>query len=690
MNLRQKIYLEDITSKICCFFCACATYPSGRVCEENSDKIQKKFKKCDKVKLFNQNFYVYLFINISVTTVINNSLILNGKKWKFWQKIILLPQFSPRHEVKNQNKQTKLVKHAVILKKYCQFLIKQINVNHEASVCLIVTISCGFISVHFLSHSRYRNKRDDVHNQLLVQPGYLQYNVKGDVRKRSEVMFILIKKCGDVETNPGPLDISPVNKQNLIVTSYNVQGLNNIHKVKRLFNKLNKLEFKNNCIINLQETHLTGGNVFKYHWKGDYVASKGTRASCGVAILFNPNYFDAIISKKVDENGRFCSLTASKNLEVFHFINIYAPNNHYESCNFFNSLIPHLDDVLSQHPLANLVISGDFNVVFDPKVDSIGRNQSRQETKVIKIFNQIKTLHNLIDSYRSIHKFGGFTWKRNNPTYLRSRLDHVFVSKNLSQKLISCSVSYSLDESDHSLVLSEFDIGNVRYGPGIIRCNATILDDEVTRMKIIDNVNAKMSEDTGNYNPHEKLDYFKYLLRAEILKEGKLKSKVEKSRLEISNNEVSILKAKLDKLLLERHNGNTQNDSDIESVKIAIEIAEEPINELKLNESKKLIFRSKAKWAEEGEKSTKYFLNLLKYRQNKMILRKITANGQTFHKQDEISKAIENFYKKLYAKQPELKPLQDDSTLFSDMPQLDEIDREMLSQVINLDELRPL
>ncbi len=66
-----------------------------------------------------------------------------------------------------------------------------------------------------------------------------------------------------------------------------------------------------------------------------------------------------------------------------------------------------------------------------------------------------------------------------------------------------------------------------------------------------------------------------------------------------------------------------------------------------------------------------------------MILRKITANGQTFHKQDEISKAIETFYKNLYTKQPNLKPVEnDDNTLFADLPQLNEEDKSMLSQAI--------
>ncbi len=63
----------------------------------------------------------------------------------------------------------------------------------------------------------------------------------------------LILLSHDVELNPGPNH----NKQNLTICTYNVNGIKDFKKLKRVTNFLNKLPFKNNCIINLQETHLT-------------------------------------------------------------------------------------------------------------------------------------------------------------------------------------------------------------------------------------------------------------------------------------------------------------------------------------------------------------------------------------------------------------------------------------------------
>jgi ATP-dependent Clp protease ATP-binding subunit ClpC len=94
----------------------------------------------------------------------------------------------------------------------------------------------------------------------------------------------------------------------------------------------------------------------------------------------------------------------------------------------------------------------------------------------------------------------------------------------------------------------------------------------------------------------------------------------------------------------------------------------EVIENLKKEESKRLIFRSKAKWVEEGEKSTKYFLNLLKDRQKKMLIRKITSNGTTHFKQDEISKAIQKFYEGLYKENANVKKTALNDKFLKDLP----------------------
>jgi len=323
-----------------------------------------------------------------------------------------------------------------------------------------------------------------------------------------------------------------------------------------------------------------------------------------------------------------------------------------------------------------------------PHVDAIGRAQSKQEKKVIDFINSENITNNLKDTYRLQNTYGGFTWGRNNPVYLRSRLDYIFAGKELINHLLASSVTFSLQESDHGFLFSEFSIDNIEYGPGIIRANAGLLDDPDTKDKVLRILRTDLDDSRARgWNPHLILDHHKYTLRQALIKEGKLKRNRDRSTYEHSCQEIDTLKIVLDKELVKISLGESYDQSKVDRLRQAIEIAEVPLNELKLEETKKLIFRSRAKWSEEGEKSNKYFLNLLKHRQKQMQIRKIISNGSTFYKQDEISKAINSFYRNLYKKQENLKPIDNDDELFKDLPTLNETEKSELEKPLNINEI---
>jgi exonuclease III len=518
---------------------------------------------------------------------------------------------------------------------------------------------------------------------------------KSNKTKNRYYQHLKLLLSNDIEQNPGPQNnpLELQNPKNQVIFTYNLQGCKDFKKLKRVMNYFNKQKCSSNCIINLQETHLENINKLPYHWKKGNIQSIARGNSGGVAILFNESYFDEIINSHSDKNGRFCSFTALKNEETYIYLNVYALNDHYKSFEFFNEVETWLTDMYRKHPSANIIISGDFNFIFDPTKDSIGRNNKAQEQKLANHTIRLMTRLNLIDAYREKHKWGGFTWGRNNPTYMRSRLDHILVSKKIQDNIIQAYTTKTPYESDHSLVYIELDMQETQYGPGIKRCNSDLLNTESVNIRVKSELSNIANEIPKHWNPHQKLDYMKMHTRNILIKIGKEKAKETKSALEYNNAELQLLNDKLDKTLIELQKNKTvcskSNLKTVDRLKEAIEQIEIENQDLKEQHSKRLIFRSRAKWAEEGEKSNKYFLNLLKHRQSKMIIRKLVSNGITHTEQNEISKAITIFYKDLYKNKGEtFKPTSEEfREICKDLPKLQESEKESLKKPITKQEL---
>ena len=309
--------------------------------------------------------------------------------------------------------------------------------------------------------------------------------------------------------------------------------------------------FSKRCVINLQETHISQTSNIEYQWKFGSVQSCTQNNSGGVAILYNKTYFDEIIETRSDDEGRMCSFTASKNGETFVYINIYAPNDHYKAINFFEKMESWLFEATEKHPEVKVVISGDFNFIFDHNIDSIGRNTKAQEINVSNLVKRIMTRYNLVDTYRSIHKWGGFTWGRDNPHYIRSRLDHVLVSKSKEVDIIQSYTTKLPNESDHSLIYSEFNMNELVYGPGIKRCNSDLLNCNETLARVENNIIKYIKSIPAHWNAHQKLDYIKMETRKELLKEGRKVARKEKNELDYNNQEIDLLNKEMEKLLIE-------------------------------------------------------------------------------------------------------------------------------------------
>jgi len=167
----------------------------------------------------------------------------------------------------------------------------------------------------------------------------------------------------------------------------------------------------------------------------------------------------------------------SADINGIKIINVYVPNgSNLESkkfeykINWLNCLASFLDEQEKKGKL--ICLMGDFNVapsnldIHDPEKYEGGIMASRTERNALD--NVLKG--RLIDSFRIFEKnTGHWSWwdYRNNAYELNKgwRIDHIYISKELSSKLKSCVIDSSpranLRPSDHAPVMIDLNLNEI-------------------------------------------------------------------------------------------------------------------------------------------------------------------------------------------------------------------------------------
>jgi hypothetical protein len=264
----------------------------------------------------------------------------------------------------------------------------------------------------------------------------------------------------------------------------------------------------------------------------------------------------------------------------------------------------------------------------------------------------------MTDAYRFIHEEGGFTWKRGN---CYSRLDYFFVSNQILSNITSADIDWAFESSDHAAVQINFLFEDrPKKGPGIVKVNTKILEDPNIEKQIGIEIEEMMKQVDESWNPHMKLEFLKMTIRTVF------SSKVSEVRKHI-NSEIVELEEEINQFeefklntLFRTDNSEEVNKIRMMKIDIAINNLKAKLCQLRNKQNDKLTFVSKAKWFEYGEKSNKFFLNLMNSRQNQKLISKISDGSKMYHGQEEVTKGITDFYRKLYEKHLDLKSNDDD------------------------------
>ena len=412
--------------------------------------------------------------------------------------------------------------------------------------------------------------------------------------------------------------------------SLNANGLKDDVKRRAVFRKL-----QNKCkgIIFLQETHSTPEveHVWRNEWGGDIVFSHGESNSRGVAVLF-PRDFEVKINDCVtDKKGRMILLSLSIEDDTCILINVYAPTRDQKTEQ--NQFIKELGQNLSAFEGQTVLIGGDFNFYMDPQVDKLDSMSHQNDNPLYrKEIQSLLEAHELTDVWQVLNPaVRRYSWRRGR---CASRLDYWFISEHLLNSVHEVDILPGF-HSDHSIVTVSLGTEQPKRGRGLWKFNTSLLHNTeyVTKIKnIIKDMDEHLSylEDKGLKWEMIKMKIRDFTIPFTV----KIKKKNNKIKQDLQRN-LDLLHQKID------------TDSS-ESIINEYYSAKHELEQIEKHEACGIMIRSKAKWIEEGEKNTKYFLSLEKRNYCNKLITQIQVGDTVIDNQEDILKEEKYFYENLY------------------------------------------
>jgi len=496
-----------------------------------------------------------------------------------------------------------------------------------------------------------------------------------------------ILQAGDVETNPGPEDTEESkrnvrgqrNKASMVtemeVITYNCRGLKEYKKLKRVLNTFSgTIKKQPHSLLLLQETHLgnEANDKINLMWRGKCVLSPGEGGARGCATLINSIW--SIDDQFSSPDGRLSCIVISCEQMSLIVVNVYAPNDH--SIGFFEAMFERIIEFRDRYPNHQIIVAGDFNLVINEAQDSVNRLKVNSEVVSSRLVSDNFRVLGLEDAYRKIEKCGGYTWARGN---IFSRLDYVFMSNQIAKFISEANNDWTFDKSDHAAVRIRLNIPKVsERGPGIRKVNAEILKKVHLKSEFTDRVRRNIEDMPGSWDPNKRLEFLKVITRSILGELTGREKRIEDIEFEATCEQLNRSKNYYAECL-------KRNEVSLE-LEAAITELQTEVDEFQKTRAERIANKAKCRWFDEGEKSNKYFLNLLKRRRDETTLKTLEHGDIKANSQKGIEDLVVNFYSNLYDENKDLS--RDFNSFFPELPQLNDEDRRELDKPITLEELK--
>ena len=404
-----------------------------------------------------------------------------------------------------------------------------------------------------------------------------------------------------------------------------MRGLSNINKRKAIFEF-----FRDRAdVVCLQETHCIDEFVSEWNsqWGGKGFYANGTSNSRGVCILIKKGCDIKVHKVHRDQEGRFIAIEALLEDQNVSIVNIYAPNQ--DTPSFFVELEKNIKELTE-----NVILLGDFNLALDSKLDRWGTIHNNDKAK-----GQLEILMSncsMCDVWRERNKEEKyFSWlksSKNGENVKASRLDMILVSQGCKQRVLNVTYLPSL-MTDHSAAF--IVLNQTKYGRGIgyWKLNNRVIESSETQIEIRELIKL---ESNANKN------------RCPISSWERIKKRVsnnlqQKSR-QLAAEDKLIMSQLIEQVdVLQGQYPLTQSNMKL------LNATQEDLNDLAIKRAKGVLFRSKVRWYEEGEKVSKYFFNLERERYNaRCCFHLINSEGEDVTDFTQVIKMQEQFYTDLY------------------------------------------
>lgn len=418
----------------------------------------------------------------------------------------------------------------------------------------------------------------------------------------------------------------------LNLVSYNIKGINNPIKRKKLYNQLKHL----GCSVALiQETHLSDKEHLKLkrEWVNQvYSASCKNGKKRGVAILFHRsvNFLNEHLIQ--DNEGRYVMVVGKiDNVEVT-ILNLYAPN---EDCpQFFQNMA----SIVADKGKGIIIVGGDFNCILNRTQDRLPKDVGPKLKKSITLQGMIEEL-GLVDIWRSLHpRERDFTYMSPvHGTY--SRIDFFAISKKDSFRAMESKIE-PITISDHAPITLRMSLG-VNECFKYWRLNVSLLTDPTISQELQNNLKEYINlNDVDNISPSILWEGCKAVMRGKIIA---ISSRIKKQRMQKQKTLEDTIKK------LQNEHKQTQN----KKVLIAMKEAKQKLDDLLTYKAEGALRFVNRKYYEMGNKASRLLAFQLKKAQSGRIVTKIkhpiTNIFETQPK--DIAGAFAAYYNALYESQ---------------------------------------